>query len=614
MTEVDQTVVQHRSGVLVSTLPHAFQETAALQPNAVAIRTVGDKVVITWRQYADRVRNIAAGLSALGVERGHTVGLMLRNRPEFHLTDTATMHLGAIPFSIYNTSAPEQIRYLFSNADNKIVFTEKDFLPAVKAAGADLAQVIVVDADVDGCLTLEHLESLGAKADFDFDSAWRAVRPDDIATLIYTSGTTGPPKGVELTHANVMAEFSAIVDLLGMQPTDRITSYLPHAHVADRVSGHYANMVLGVQVTDVADPRAIAEALPDVRPTTWLGVPRVWNKIKAGIETKLDTEATGIKRRLALWAIDTGIRAARLTLAGKSLPPSLAVRRNIADRLVLAKLRHALGLDQLRWGVIGAAPSPVETIEFVWGLGIPVYEVWGLSECVGGAASNRPGANKVGSVGQAFSGVEISAASDGELLIRGPVVMRGYRHQPEKTAEAIDAGGWLHSGDIGTIDSQGFVTIVDRKKELLVNEAGKNLSPANIEMAIQSTSPLIDQVVAFGDAKPYVTALVVLDHDGVAAQAAALGMADPSLAAFAQRSEAREMLTAAVLEGNSKLSRVEQIKRFLIVGTPWEPGGDELTPTMKLKRRPIAEKYAAEIDKLYAQTPGPDVINLSNPD
>jgi long-subunit acyl-CoA synthetase (AMP-forming) len=596
----------------VSTLPQAFQETAALRPDAVAIRTVGDKVVITWGQYADRVRKIATGLSAFGVERGHTVGLMLRNRPEFHLTDTAVMHLGAIPFSIYNTSAPDQIRYLFSNAENRIVFTEKDFLPALKAAGADLARVIVVDADVDGCQTLEHLESLGAKTDFDFDSAWRAVRPDDVATLIYTSGTTGPPKGVELTHANLIAAFSAIVDLIGMQPSDRITSYLPHAHIADRVSSHYANMVLGVQVTDVADPRAIAEALPDVRPTTWLGVPRVWNKIKAGIETKLDTEASGIRRRLALWAIDTGIQAARLTLAGKSVPPSLAVRRNIADRLVLAKLRHALGLDQLRWGIIGAAPSSVETIEFVWGLGIPVYEVWGLSESVGCGTSSRLGASKLGSVGQALSGVEISTGSDGELLIRGPVVMRGYRHQPEKTIEAIDLDGWLHSGDIGTIDSQGFVTIVDRKKELLVNEAGKNLSPANIEGAIQSSSALIDQVVAFGDARPYVTALVVLDSDAVAAQAASLGMADPSLAAFAQSREAREMLTAAVREGNSKLSRVEQIKRFLIVGTPWEPGGDELTPTMKLKRKPIAEKYSAEIGKLYAETPGPDVVNLSD--
>ena len=328
MNQGDLTVVRHRSGVLVSTLPQAFQETAALQPDSVAIRTVGNEVVITWRQYADRVRKIATGLAALGVERGHTVGLMLRNRPEFHLADTAAMHLGAIPFSIYNTSAPDQIRYLFSNAENKIVFTEKDFLPAVKAAGADLAHVIVVDADVDGCLTLEHLESLGAKADFDFDSAWRAVRPDDVATLIYTSGTTGPPKGVELTHANVMAEFSAIVDLIDMQTNDRITSYLPHAHIADRVTGHYANMVLGVQVTDVADPRAIAEALPDARPTVWLGVPRVWHKIKAGIETKLDTEATGIKRRLALWAIDTGVRAARQTLAGKSVSPSLAIRRN----------------------------------------------------------------------------------------------------------------------------------------------------------------------------------------------------------------------------------------------------------------------------------------------
>ena len=614
MTEGDPTLVRHRSGVVVSTLPHAFQETAALEPDAVAIRTVGDKLVITWRQYAARVRKIAAGLSALGVQPGHTVGLMLRNRPEFQLTDTAVMHLGAIAFSIYNTSAPDQIRYLFSNAENKVVITEKDFLPAIKAAGADLAQLIVVDADVDGCLTLEQLESLGTKADFDFDAAWRAVRPGDIATLIYTSGTTGPPKGVELTHANVMAAFSAIVDLIGMQPTDRITSYLPHAHIADRVTGHYANMVLGVQVTDVADPRAIAEALPDVRPTMFLGVPRVWNKIKTGIETKLDTEATGIRRQLALWAIDTGIQAARLTLAGESVPPSLAFRRNIADRLVLAKLRHALGLDQVRWAVIGAAPSPVETIEFVWGLGIPVYEVWGLSESVGCGTSNRPGAYKVGSIGQPLSGVEISVAGDGELLIRGPVVMRGYRHQPEKTIEAIDLDGWLHTGDIGTIDEQGFVTILDRKKELLVNEAGKNLSPANIEMAIQSTSPLIDQVVAFGDAKPYVTALVVLDSDAVAAQVAALSMADPSLAAFAQHRQAREMLTAAVLEGNSKLSRVEQIKRFLIVGTPWEPGGDELTPTMKLKRKPIAEKYSAEIENLYAAVPGPDVINLSNSD
>ncbi len=610
MTEVDTTVVQHRSGIPVCTLPHAFQETAALQPDAVALRTVGDKEVITWQQYADRVRKIATGLSALGVERGHTVGLMLRNRPEFHLADTAVMHLGAIPFSIYNTSAPDQIRYLFSNAENNVVITEKDFLPAIKAAGADLARVIVVDVDDDACITLEHLESLQARADFDFESAWRAVRPDDVATLIYTSGTTGPPKGVELTHANLIAAFSAIVELVGIQPSDRITSYLPHAHIADRVSGHYANLVLGVQVTDVADPRAIAQALPDVHPTTWLGVPRVWNKIKAGIETKLADEPSGVKRRLALWALDTGIQAARLTLAGKSVPPSLAFRRKIADRLVLAKLRHALGLDQVRWSVIGAAPCPVETIEFVWGLGIPIYEVWGLSESVGAGTSTRPGATKAGSVGQALSGLEISVATDGELLIRGPVVMRGYRRQPEKTADAIDADGWLHSGDIGTIDSQGFVTIVDRKKDLLINEAGKNLSPANIERAIQSTSPLIDQVVAFGDARPYVTALVVLDSDAVAAQVAALGMADPSLAAFAQSRGARETLTAAVLEGNSKLSRVEQIKRFLIVGTPWEPGGDELTPTMKLKRKPISEKYSAEIEKLYAANPGADVIAL----
>ncbi len=611
MADGDPTVVRHPSGMLVSTLPQAFQQTAALKADSVAIRKSGGGDVVTWPEYTSRVRTIATGLAALGVQRGHTVGLMLRNRPEFHLADTAVMHLGAIPFSIYTTSAPDQIRYLFANAGNKVVFTEKDFLPAIKAAGADLADVIVVDAKIDGCLTLEELDALGTTTDFDFDAAWRAVRPDDLATIIYTSGTTGPPKGVELTHANVMAEFSAIVDLLDLRPDDRIVSYLPHAHIADRVTGHYANMVLGVPMTDVDDPRAIAEALPEVRPTVWLGVPRVWHKIESGIETKLGAEATGLKRRLALWAIDTGMRAARHTLTGRPLSPSLTLRRAVADRLVLAKVREALGLDQLRWAVTGAAPIPVETIEFFWGLGIPVYEVWGESECVGGATSNRPGANKVGSVGQALRNVEISVADDGELLIRGPIVMRGYRHQPKETAEAIDADGWLHTGDIGTIDAQGFVTIVDRKKDLIVNESGKNLSPTNIEMAVQAASPLIDQVVAIGDARPYVTALIVLDGEAAAARAEALGIADPSAAAFAQRPEARELLTAAVLEGNAKLSRVEQIKRFVVVETPWEPGGDELTPTMKLKRRPITEKYSAEIDKLYAATPGPDVVDVT---
>ncbi|BDN83178.1 MULTISPECIES: AMP-dependent synthetase/ligase [Mycobacterium] len=617
MSKGDLAVIRHPSGVSVSTLPQAFQQTAAVAPDSVAIRTVGNQAVLTWRQYADRVRRIAAGLAALGVERGHTVGIMLRNRPEFHLVDTAVLHLGAIPFSIYNTSAPDQIKYLFSNAENKVVFTEKDFLPAINAAVADLAHVIVIDADADADadagMSLEQLESSGAKTDFNFDATWQSVRPDDIATLIYTSGTTGPPKGVELTHANVIAEFSAIVELLGMQPTDRITSYLPHAHVADRVTAHYANMVFGVQVTDVADVKAIAEALPDARPTLWLGVPRVWHKIQAGIETKL-AEAGGARKRLALWAIDTGIRAARQTLSGKSLSPALAISHKIADRLVLAKVREALGLDQLRWGVTGAAAMPVETLEFFWGLGIPVYEVWGESECVGGATSNRRDAIKLGSVGKPLRGVEVKVAGDGELLIRGPIVMRGYRHQPEKTAEAIDADGWLYTGDIGTIDAQGFVTIVDRKKELLVNESGKNLSPSNIERAIQADCPLIDQVVAFGDARPYVTALVVLDRDTAAAQAAALGMADPSAAAFAQSRQAREMFTAAVREGNSKLSRVEQIKRFIIIGTAWDPGGDELTPTMKLKRKPIAQKYSTEIDKLYAATPGPEIVDLSKPD
>lgn len=593
----------------MTTLPQAFQQTAGLAPSAVAIRTLGDTVVITWREYAGQVRTIAAGLAALGVARGDTVGLMLRNRAEFHLVDTAVMHLGAIPFSIYNTSAPNQIRYLFGNAGNNVVVTEKEFLPALEAAGNGPAHVVVVDGDAGRHLNLDDLEARGASADFDFDAAWQAVRADDVATLIYTSGTTGPPKGVELTHANVMSEFASTAELVSLRPDDRLISYLPHAHIADRVTGHYANLVLGVPVTDVADLTTIAQALTEVRPTVWLGVPRVWHKIKSGIETQLG-EASAVKRRMALWAIGTGIQAAREELAGRRLPTSLTLRRRIADRLVLARVREALGLDQLRWGITGAAAIPAETVEFFWGLGIPVYEVWGESECAGGATSNRPGATKIGSVGQPLAGVEVVTAADGELLIRGPNVMRGYRGQPDKTAEVIDADGWLHTGDIGTIDAQGFVTIVDRKKELLVNEAGKNLSPANIEMAIQPESPVIDQVVALGDGRPYVTALIALDPQAVAAQAAELGMANTSVAAFARTRQAREMVAAAVACGNSKLSRVEQVKRFLIVDTPWDAGGDELTPTMKLKRRPIAEKYAAQIELLYAAEPGPDVVSI----
>ncbi|WP_067821476.1 AMP-dependent synthetase/ligase [Nocardia inohanensis] len=600
----------HKSGKTVFTIPEAFQETVTLRPEQVALRTVGGTTTITWREYGERVKVIAAGLAGLGVGHGDTVGIMLTNRPEFNLVDTAALHLGATPFSIYNTSSAEQITHLFTNAENKVVITEPVFLDAVRGAGVELEHIVLVEGSAEGTVTLAEVEAAPA-ADFDFEAAWRAVQPEDIATLIYTSGTTGPSKGVELTHANVVAQIVGLVNgPLTVGLDDRSVSYLPAAHVADRISGHCANLFTGVQMTTVPDPREIAAALPDARPTAFFGVPRVWQKIKAGIDAKLATEPSPVKKSLANWAIGVGVNAARADLSGNGRGLLLDVQHKLADALVLSKLRHALGFDELKVAASGAAAIPPETLEYMLGLGFTVTEVWGMSETSGVGTYTPLDKPKPGTVGIALQGTELRLAEDGELLVRGAIVTRGYRKMPDKTAEAIDGDGWLHTGDVATIDGDGYVTIVDRKKELIINESGKNLSPTNIENTVKAASSLVGQVVAIGDAKPYIAALIVLDPDTAVVRAKALGTPDADLKALATRPEIIEEIKAAVQTANAKLARVEQIKRFVILDAGWEPGGDELTPTLKLKRNPIAAKYGTEIAALYT-TPAPEhVINL----
>ncbi|HEV7648894.1 MAG TPA: long-chain fatty acid--CoA ligase [Actinophytocola sp.] len=591
-----------------ATLCEAFQDFVAASPDAVVLRTPGDAVTVTWREWDRRVRAIAAGLAALGVGRGDTVGLMLTNRPEFHLVDAAALHLGAAPFSIYNTSAPEQIEYLFTNAGNKVVFCDVQFLPRIREVSASVAHIVCADGPAEGAMSLEDLESRG-DPEFDFEAAWRAVESTDLATIIYTSGTTGPPKGVELTHANVIAETDATRAVFDVAPGDRGISYLPAAHIADRVTGQYFAILFGIQVTCVADLTKLAEALPDARPHALFAVPRVWQKIKAAIDLGLAAE-TGAKKRIALWAVQAGIRAARAELAGRPLPASLALEHRIADKLVLSKLRVRLGLDQCRGPSSGASAISPDILEFFWGLGIRIYEVWGMSETGGATTANLPGHTKLGTVGRVFPGMEIKLASDGELLTRGPAVMRGYRNDPEKTAEAVDADGWLHTGDIATVDDDGYVRIVDRKKELIISAAGKNMSPSNIENAIKATTSLLGQVVAIGDDRPYVAALAVLDPDAAAGFAARNGISSSSPAELVAHPDVRAAVLAGVKAGNDKLARVEQLKRIRLLPANWEPGGDELTPTMKLRRKPIAEKYAHEIDTLFEKTPNDDVLDV----
>lgn len=589
-----------------ATLCEAFQRTAAIEPDAVALRTPGDTQTLTWRELATQVRKVAAGLAGLGVRRGDTVSLMMANRIEFYPLEIGAQHLGAVSFSVYNTLPAEQLTYLFDNAGTKVAICEAQYVDRIRASGASIEHVVCIDGSPPDTISVDDLYA-AAPTDFDFESTWRAVQPDDVATLIYTSGTTGNPKGVEMTHANLLFEAYALNAVLPSKFADRVTSFLPTAHIADRVMGLYSLEVFGALVTVVSDPRAIAAALSDARPTVWGAVPRVWEKLKAGIEFTIGNEKDDVTRQALQWAMSVAARRAASLVAGEPIPDDLAAEWAKADELVLSKLRERLGFGELRWAVSGAAPIPRETLAFFAGIGIPIAEVWGMSELSCVATVSHPREARLGSVGKLLPGLEGKIADDGEFLVRGPLVMKGYRKEPAKTAEAIDADGWLHTGDILEADAQGYLRVVDRKKELIINAAGKNMSPANIENSILAACPMVGVMITIGDGRPYNTALMVFDADSVGPYAAQRGLSDASPAALAADPQIVAQIAAGVAAGNAKLSRVEQIKRFRILPTLWEPGGDEITLTMKLKRKPIMTKYAEEIEQLYADEPHPDV-------
>jgi long-chain acyl-CoA synthetase len=552
----------------MTTMCAAFQATAATNPDGMALRTQGDGARITWAEYARHVRRLAAGLHALGLRRGDTLALMLTNRPEFHLIDCAAMHLGVVAFSIYNTSAPDQIEFLLRDSGARVAVVEEAFRDRVRAE-----HVFTVGR-------LPELEARGEGSDLDFDAAWRAVEPDDQLTLIYTSGTTGEPKGVQITHRNMAFTGASYDELIGLPRGGDIVSYLPMAHIAERNCSHYFPMLFGFSVTCVADARQVAASFPEVRPAWFFAVPRIFEKLKAAI-------LAGADERLRE-AIDRSLARLR----GEDAPAP--------DERVLAALRAELGLDRLRSLNVGAAPTPPEVIHFFHAIGLPLGELWGMSETTGLGACNPPGRVKVGTVGPPAPGVEIRLAEDGEIELRGDCVTPGYRNRPDLSAEAFTADRWLRTGDVGAFDEDGYLSIVDRKKELIINAAGKNMSPANIESKLKAASPLVGSAVAIGDRRPYNVALIVLDPDGAGAYARAAGLGERDVADLATEPGVRAALDEAVQMANAQLSSVEQIKRFRVLATEWQPGGEELTPTMKLKRRPIAEKYAAEIEELYA--------------
>ena len=520
----------------VATVGEAFLAMVKSRTDEPAFLDADLEVLLSWRDYGAQARRVATGLAALGLGRGDTVGLLLSNRPEFHVADAGALLLGATPFSMYNTSAPEQLAHLVADAGCRVVITESalllGLLEALRRSRGAVERVIVVGSD-----------SWSELLDSDELEHPAVVRPTDLATLIYTSGTTGPPKGVELTHTNILTMAAEIGALIGIQPGQRTISYLPMAHIAERVCTHYLPMTVGFSVVCCPSPSAVTQLLPRVRPHMFFSPPRLWEKLQASIAADV---AAGIDHQ---------------------------------------EIRRRLGFDELTAAVTGAAPCPPAVIEFFAAIGIPLREVYGLSETTGVVSLAAANDVRPGTVGPPLPSAQVRLAEDGELLVRGPLLMAGYRNRPEATAEAIDAEGWLHTGDIARIEADGHLRIVDRKKELIINAAGKNMSPANIEARLKEGSPLIGQACAIGNGRPYNVALIVLD---------------PAVAAScATDAERQAEVQAGVDRANARLARVEQIKRFAILAEDWLPDSDELTPTMKLKRRPIAQKYASQIEALY---------------
>jgi long-chain acyl-CoA synthetase len=561
-------------------------------PERIAFRTL-DGVTWTWQDYADRAARFAGGLQSLGVGRGDRVVLMLRNRLEFHVADLAALLLGATPISIYNSSSPEQISYLVSHCEAVVAITEEgDFAERLLSAETPTLRGVVVVGDASQ--GTHRYDDVVAGTPVDIDAAAAAAQPTDLLTVIYTSGTTGPPKGVMLDHSNVLTAYKGLVHFMpdSDPAAQRVVSYLPMAHIAERNVGYYNHLLWGGEVTPCPDLTELASYLVAVRPTILFGPPRVWEKLTAGIQAAVAARPAEDQQRFAD-ALAVGRQVQTLRARGEQLPADLEATWDFVDAVAFRPLRALVGLDACEIAFSGAAPIPPEVIDFLRDLGVQMSEVYGMSENTGGMTW-EPFRVKAGRVGRAFPETEVVTAADGEVLCRGGIVFKGYLNDPDRTREALDEDGWLHTGDIGEFDEDGYLKIVDRKKELIITAGGKNISPANVE-AVLKTIPLVGQAMVIGDNRPYLVALLTLDPDAAAARFPGRPLAD-----VAADPEVEREVSDGVADANARLSQVEHVRRFVLLGEEWQPDGEMLTPTMKLKRRGVLSAYASVIEDMYA--------------
>jgi long-chain acyl-CoA synthetase len=590
------------------TIASRWLETVVGHPDNVALRAKdGDRWdEWTYSDVADRVARATAGLRTLGVAPGDRVVLMMRNIPEFHVVDLAAMFCGATAVSIYNSSPPEQVAYLVGHSGAKVAIVEDmgfaERFSAVRDELPKLEHLVVLGGDGVADPTAGDSALIAGRAvleghdPVDLHASLSDIHPESLATVIYTSGTTGPPKGVMISHYNVVWTAQGYLELLGIEPVGfRAISYLPMAHIAERMSGHYLAGIAGFEVTTCPDPSLIGQYLRDVHPQTMFGVPRVWEKIHAGIQAALSANEDAKAR------FDQAVAAAEPIAERRTLGTASDEDESTwasLDELAFSNVRQLVGLDCLQYAITGAAPIPPEVIRWYRAIGVPMSEIYGLSETTGPMTWD-PEAVRVGTVGRAFPGVDVFLGDDGEVCCRGGNVFVGYLDDPDKTADALELDGTFHSGDIGEIDDDGYLRIVDRKKELIITAGGKNVSPANLEAALKTVVP-IGQACAVGDGRRFVSALVVLDPEVAPGWFRERGIEAASLAELAADLRTLDELQRAVDQVMLRFSTAERVRRIAVLGDEWMPDGDELTPTSKLKRRGILTKYSEQIESLYA--------------
>ncbi len=588
------------------TIPARLLEQATLRPDTAAyyVSEGGGWVPTPWKDYVAQVRQAARALIALGVSPGDTVCILGFNRPEWVIFDVAAMAVGAVPAGIYTTCSAPEVQYIIDHAEAGVVLLEdqgqwekvkeeRHRLPSLKHV------VMMEGTQVDDpvAMTWEAFLSRGEEVDDGLvDERVGALQPDQLATFIYTSGTTGPPKAVMLTHENLAWTANLGAQLVDLTSEDTGLSYLPLSHIAEQIFTIHSPISVGSTVYFAESLVRLPDNLKTVQPTVFFGVPRVWEKFYSGITTKL-AAAEGTKARLAAWALGVGRACTHLENQGMAPTGLLALQHRLAKKLVLGKVRLAIGLGNADKCITGAAPISQEILDFFAGLGISIREVYGQSEDTGPTTFNTPGATRYGTVGRRVPGVDVRIAEDGEICVKGPNVFKGYYKDPAATNDALQ-DGWLLSGDLGEFDEDGYLRITGRKKDILITAGGKNIAPKNLELALTNL-PLVGQAVVIGDRRKFLSALLTLDETGAAAFAASKGI---SVSELPTHGDCIAEIQKGVDSVNSQFARVEHIRKFTLLPSQFSMEAGELTPTMKIKRRIVNENYTAQIDAMYGES------------